>query len=83
MQKLAIGLLGIMAGVALAIGFAVLPATMNTASAATASTGAFANSNFAAATGTASTSGFSGSAAGNPAVCPDFIAIGSCSESTS
>ena len=50
--------------------------------AATASTGAFANNNFAAATGTASTSGFSGSAAGNPAFCPDFISIGSCSEST-
>jgi hypothetical protein len=48
----------------------------------TASTGAFANPNHATATGSASSTGPSGSSAGTIAVCPDFATFrGSCSES--
>ncbi len=57
--------------------------TTQQAYAATASTGAFANSDTAAASGSASSSGFSGSSAGSPAFCPDFSSgAGSCSESS-
>ena len=50
--------------------------------AATASTGSFATSDFAAATGSASSNGPSGSSAGFAAFCPDFATFGgSCSES--
>jgi hypothetical protein len=77
MKKLAIGLLVVLTGIA-----AVVPTMTSTASAATASTGAFADPNFAAATGSASSSGPSGSSAGFVALCPDFVAIGgTCSES--
>jgi hypothetical protein len=81
MKKLAIGLLVVLTGIA-AVGLATLPAMTYTASAQTASTGAFADSDFAAASGTASSRGPSGSSAGFVAVCPSFVAIGgTCSES--
>ncbi|MDQ3903749.1 MAG: hypothetical protein M3247_08940 [Thermoproteota archaeon] len=80
MKKIAIGLLGIMAAIAVAVGLAILPTVTYTASAATASVGTFADDTIAAATGAASTSGPSGSAAGDFAICPGFVAIeGSCS----
>jgi hypothetical protein len=50
--------------------------------AATASTGAFAANDFAAATGSSSSKGSSGSSSGFLGFCPDFAALGgSCSES--
>jgi hypothetical protein len=84
MKKLGIGLLGLLAGVVVAAGLAIVPAMTYTASAATASTGAFGDSSigFAAATGSASSSGPSGSSSGFAAGCPDFFASGgTCSES--
>ena len=81
MKKLAIGLLVVLTGIA-AIGLATLPSMTYTASAQTASTGAFADPDFAAATGAASSRGPSGSSAGLVAICPNFVAInGACSES--
>jgi hypothetical protein len=76
MKKIAIGLLGIMAAIAVAVGLAILPTVTYTASAATASVGTFADDTVAAATGATSTSGSSGSAAGEVAICPGgFIVI--------
>jgi uncharacterized membrane protein len=59
---------------------AALPTMIHTAYAASATTGAFATNDFAAATGAGSTS-VSGSSAGFIAACPNFAAAGgSCSE---
>lgn len=81
-MKKTMTLLVAVSAVVAAVGLAIVPAMTYTASAATASVGAFASNDFAAATGTASVTGFSGSSAGIIALCPDFAAFGACSEST-
>jgi hypothetical protein len=82
MKKLGIGLLVVLTAVA-AVGLATLPSMTYTAEAATASAGAFGDSNFAAATGAASSTGGSGSASGSVAICPPFVVIGgTCSASS-
>jgi hypothetical protein len=83
MKKQTMGFLGILAGVAAAVvALATLPTIENTAFAQTASVGTFADPNIAAATGAASSTGPSGSAAGVIAICPPFVVIrGSCSAS--
>ena len=82
MKRQAIGFLGILAGVAVAVALAVLPTVQGTALAATTSVGTFADANIAAASGSASTVGPTGSAAGVIAICPPFVVIrGSCSAS--
>jgi hypothetical protein len=66
--------------VAVAALAAALPTIAHTAYAASATTGAFATNDFAAATGAGSTS-VSGSSAGVIAACPNFASFGgSCSE---
>jgi hypothetical protein len=70
--------------VAVAALAAALPTMIHTAYAATATTGAFADDSigFAAATGSASHTGGSGSASGFLAACPSFAASGgTCSQS--
>ena len=71
--------------VAVAALAAALPTMTHTVYAATASTGAFADDSigFAAGTGSASSTGGSGSASGFAALCPNFAASGgTCSQSS-